>query len=49
VWKDGVYWIISEDPPFTGQAGSYYHPLPEHYSIRIGQEVHYPAETVERG
>ena len=48
VWEGGVYWIILEKPPFSGQIANDYYPLPEHYSIKIGQELHFPAEPVER-
>jgi hypothetical protein len=33
VWPEGAYWRISEDAPFSGTAGYFYHPWPDHYIV----------------
>ena len=48
-WEGGIYWTILEKPPFHGQAGSYYYPLPEHYIVSWCQALHIPEEIKRKG
>ena len=46
-WPHSTYWRVTEKEPFSGVVGTFYHPVPPHYTLDQHGEDFDPGESPE--